>query len=267
MSLSKFQKSKEWLARNESPPLSSSTKEQFALCILKICTTIGINQNNIPKGLILDNLYDFCIENLKSYTLNEYYLAFNYYASNKLPFGDDHFQNLSPMFVSKVMKAYTEYLFNSYKTVTGDYEEIKGEDVKKALNHKGKMSFIDMIITDIEKQNVSIISLSPLYDLLKELEYIKIDNKQKAKIYSDTKKEYIKGIVNKVSKFKTKKDRDEFKVFCKIDFYYKSYFPDQVSLLIKYNFYKNFVISNKNINLEELKKQMITKLNEFSKNS
>lgn len=261
MSLVKYQKSVYQVARNESPVLKNSKRDDFCDVIAYVCKTIGIKPDNVPKGIILDSLHSFMSENLGSYTLKEVVLAFEKYASLKLSFQDDHYQDLSPVFFSKVMRAYTSFLFSNNVVLSNDNESAKGEDIKKALIEKGHNSFIDFIINDIQKQDYSLLSVNPLYNILLFSGHIKTSKSDKIQMYGSIKRDYILNI----KPIKSKAIKEDFKKFINQKGFESGYHNDKVIQLLKIKLYKNFVSTNKNTNLDLLKKSINKNLNEYIK--
>jgi len=251
-------KSLEWVARNESPILRDVSKEDFGTAIVLICKSIGIKPNNIPQGGVLTMLYSFVSSSLGSYTLKEIILAFNLYCSLKLDFQEEHFQDLNNMFISKLMRSYTRYLYTINADLSKDNDNVvSGEEVNKLLDYT---YFIDTIISDVKNQECSSININPLYKILLSTGFIKESFKERSLIFNETRKYYILNI----KPIKDKKEKDNFKQFVSYENIKSGIHYNRVVKLLKEKLYKNFVINNKNNNLEELKEKLTKNLNEFT---
>ena len=255
--IQKYTETKEFIARNKSHLISAVNRKDFQPLIVQCCKLVGIKNDNIPQGIVTDLLHNFVIQNLKSYTYDEILLAFNYVASGKIKV-KDHFQDFSPIYLGLVMASYTEYLQRNKVDITPP-EVIITEKQKAKQKKEAELYFIDFIIEDVKSQKINPISSSPLYNLLKRFGYFDFTKEEKINIFKEAKNEYV----FKKKPFKTESSKENFKHFFNNNA--KGEHFDNLMALIKENNYKNFVINNKGVNLEELKAKLLKKLNETKK--
>jgi hypothetical protein len=260
--LIKVKQSPEYRAKNDSVTLRELNNEILNRGILKACSYVGVKKENIPTGVELKLIQEFIIQDLGGYTANEWDLAFKYVAKGKIKI-DNHFNNFSCKYIATVLNGYTEYLRSNNINVIKKIEEKPiSKTEQDERNIKAKYNFLNIICENLETQKPpDLLPINFLYDLLNELGLLEeLSKDEKIKIWDEELKKY-KQVCNHSN---IRYDKN-YKEFIKAPNDQENYYYKQLVTQIKKKRYKSFLLKNKNINLEEFKKQAIEKLDGYYK--
>ena len=89
--------------------------EDIKKVIAYIFALIGIKPENLPTDFQKAVILNFIRENLGSYSLDEFRIAFHLLAENKLETNGNHYQNFSAIYLGDVMSAYQKVKNTAYK--------------------------------------------------------------------------------------------------------------------------------------------------------
>lgn len=214
--------------------ISDEEDERIRKALISIYALIGLQK--LPDKIQDSVNFAFIKSNLKNFSINEFFLAFEYAVKGITDVDVKHYNSFNPVYIQQMINAYSKYKFNHIKK----FNEMNKQEDEISQTEKNKI-VLTGLLNYLEKKPDSI--LFHYYDFLVEKGVLKVTNEDKKAYFTLAEKQITREIN---SEFEQKRSSG---IRVKIEDMMNSNFKEKCIIRAKELIFKDFIIKSENVNL------------------